>query len=63
MTLRAHAHLEPAAEPRITREAAGGYIRDMLEGLREVAVSAELHDLAGVLELAGMAAERSGGAG
>ena len=35
------------------------YIGDMLEGLRDVAQMAGLRDLAGVLELAGVAADRT----
>ena len=51
---------EPARPaPQLPPADACNYIADMLEGLRDVAQVAGLRDLAGVLELAGVAAERT----
>ena len=47
------------ATPSLPPGDACDYIADMLEGLRDVAQMAGLRDLAGVLELAGVAAERT----
>ena len=49
----------PPPSPALPTSEACDYIADMLEGLRDLALTAGLRDLAGVLELAGVAADRA----